>query len=347
MSHKVSVLPSGHSFTVEEGESILDAALRQGHAFPYGCRSGFCGDCKSKVVEGDVEYPDGTPPGLSETEALTGMALLCQARPCSDLTLEAREVTEAADIPVRNLPCKVARKERLCHDVVRLFLKLPEGERLQFLAGQYIDFLLKDGRHRAFSMANPPHDDDLIELHIRHVAGGEFTDYVFNQLEEKTVLRIEGPHGGFHLRENSDRPIIFMAGGTGFAPIKSIIEHAVAEGIQRPMHLYWGVRARADLYLNELAEEWAARLPNFRYTPVLSDPAPEDAWSGATGYVHEVIAREYPDLSGHEIYTAGPPVMVEAGLHAFTAQGLAQECYYSDAFNLAMDGKKKEAGATG
>ncbi len=345
MSYTISVLPSGHSFTVEPGESILDAALRQGFAFSYGCRSGFCGDCKSKVVKGEVAYPDGTPPGLSEAEALTGMALLCQAHARSDLTLEAREVNAAEDIPVRNLPVKVARKERLSHDVMRIYLKLPEGERLQFMAGQYIDFVLKDGRHRAFSMANPPHDDAFIELHIRHVEGGEFTDYVFNQLEEKTVLRVEGPHGSFHLREDSDRPIILMAGGTGFAPIKGIIEHAVAEGIKRPMHLYWGVRAKEDLYLNELAEQWVATVPGFRYTPVLSQPNAADQWQGETGYVHEVIARDYPDLSGYEIYTAGPPVMVEAGLGVFTAQGLPQESYYSDAFNLAMDAKKKEAGS--
>ena len=148
------------------------------------------------------------------------------------------------------------------------------------MAGQYIDFVLKDGRHRAFSMANPPHDDAFIELHIRHVEGGEFTDYVFNQLEEKTVLRVEGPHGSFHLREDSDRPIILMAGGTGFAPIKGIIEHAVAEGIKRPMHLYWGVRAKEDLYLNELAEQWVATVPGFRYTPVLSQPNAADQWQG-------------------------------------------------------------------
>jgi CDP-4-dehydro-6-deoxyglucose reductase len=340
MSYRVSVKPSGREFTVEEEESIIDAALRQGLALPYGCRSGFCGDCKGKVLSGAVRYPDGVPDALSEDEQAQGLALFCQARAAGDLVLEAHELNTAAEIPVRNLPCKVARMERLAPDVMRLFLKLPEGERLQFLAGQYVDFLLKDGRHRAFSMANAPHDDEFIELHIRHVEGGEFTDFVFNALQEKTLLRIEGPHGSFCLREASERPIIFMAGGTGFAPIKAIIEHALAEGLRRQMHLYWGARARADLYLHELAMRWALEVPEFRYTPVLSEPQAQDHWQGRTGFVHATIAQDYPSLADHDVYAAGPPIMVDAGGQAFLAQGLPADHYFSDAFTLAKDSKK-------
>lgn len=340
MSYRVSVQPSGREFTVEEDESIIDAALRQGLTLPYGCRSGFCGDCKGKVLSGAIHYPDGLPSALTEDEQARGLALFCQARAAGDLVLEAHEVSTAAEIPVRNLPCKVARMERLAPDVMRLFLKLPEGERLQFMAGQYIDFLLKDGRHRAFSMANAPHDDEFIELHIRHVEGGEFTDFVFEALKEKTVLRIEGPHGSFCLREESERPMIFMAGGTGFAPIKAIIEHALAEGLQRSMHLYWGARGRADLYLDALAQRWALEVPQFRYTPVLSDPRPEDQWPGRTGFVHAAIAADYPSLADHDVYAAGPPIMVDAGGEAFLAQGLPAERYFSDAFTLAKDSKR-------
>jgi CDP-4-dehydro-6-deoxyglucose reductase len=337
MSFRITVHPSGHEFAAEEGESILDAALNHGLAFRYGCRNGFCGDCKGKVVAGEIAYPDGVPEILSPAEVSLGMALFCQARPACDITVEAREVSVAEDIPVRKLPCKVARLERACADVMRLFLRLPAGERLQFLAGQYLEIILKDGRRRAFSIANPPHDDEYLELHVRHLVGGVFTDYVFTEMHENALLRIEGPYGQFYLREASERPIIFMAGGTGFAPIKGIIEHAVAENLGRPMHLYWGARRRPDLYQHELAEQWAATVADFKYTPVLSALEPQEEWAGRQGFVHEAVAADYADLSSYAVYTAGPPEMVEAGRRAFTALGLPEDCFYSDAFTLAKD----------
>ena len=242
MSFSIKVEPSGRTFSVEDDENILTAALRQGLNLPYGCRDGHCGSCKARLSKGEVHYPNHLTEALSPEERIAGIALLCQAKPLSDITLEAHLVDSGDEITVKKLPCRVQSKKLLTHDVMELTLKLPVTERLQFLSGQYIEILLPDGRRRSFSLANPPHDDQLLVLHIRHVDGGEFTDYVFNQLEEKTILRIEGPLGGFYLREDSHRPMIFMAGGTGFAPIKSLMEHCIAEKTNRPIHFYWGVR---------------------------------------------------------------------------------------------------------
>lgn len=334
MSFKIHTTPAGHDFAVEPGETLLAAALRHGVGLPYGCRDGKCGSCAARLIEGQVTYPSGKTAGLEGQPDDT--CLTCQAVPSSDLIIGVREVSSAALIEVMTLPCRVSRKERLSHDVMRLFLKLPEHQRLQFLAGQYLDFILRDGRRRAFSIANAPHDDEEIELHIRHVPGGEFTAFVFESMPEKSILRIQGPLGTFVLREDSDRPILMMGGGTGFAPLKGMIEHAIHIGLRRPITLYWGVRARRDLYLADLPQVWARRLPAFSFVPVLSEPDPD--WSGRTGYVHAAIVEDHPDLSGFDLYMSGPPVMVEAGRLAFEALGLPRERMFSDAFEYAADG---------
>jgi CDP-4-dehydro-6-deoxyglucose reductase len=333
MSYSVKIEPSGHTFKVEENESILEAALRHGISLPYGCRSGACGSCVAKVVAGEIKYDgENHPPAVTDEEHSLGMTALCQAQAASDLVIESREATVEQDIQVRTLPCRIADMQRLNHDVMQLKLKLPSTDRLQFFAGQYIDLLLKDGRHRSFSLANPPHADELLELHIRHVEGGEFTSEVFDHMHVKDILRIEGPHGQFFLREDSDHPIIFMAGGTGFAPIKAMIEHALAADITRPMHLYWGARAKEDLYMHDYAQTLSAQHAHIRYTPVLSEPKAEDSWDGKIGYVHEAILSDHADLSAYEIYAAGPPSMVYAGRDHFPARGLDLENYISDAF---------------
>ncbi len=337
MSYKITLQPSGHRFTAEADESVLDAALRQGLIIPYSCRGGTCGRCMGKVVEGEVRYPDGQPPALSTTEAAIGQALFCQARPASDLVVEVREVRRSEDIQPRRLPCRVAQIDELAHDVRRLWLQLPGNERLQFFAGQYIDILLKDGRRRGFSLANAPHADELLELHIRLVPGGTFTRYVFSELKEGALLRFEGPFGQFYLREDSPRPILMLAGGTGFAPLKGIIEHALHTGLERPMHLYWGVRSRRDLYLDALPRRWAQEHPNFRYTPVLSEPAAEDDWQGSTGWVHEALLADHPRLEGYDVYMSGPPPMIEAARADFVARGLREEHLFFDSFDYAAD----------
>lgn len=339
MTSKIRIEPSGHEFHAEPGETVLDAALRAGLNLPYGCRSGACGACKGKLLAGSVHYGDNQPTALTPEERAAGLALFCQAIPEGDLTIEIKEVGAARDIPVKTMPARVARMERLADDVMRLCLKLPDAQRLQFLAGQYIDILLKDGSRRSFSIANAPHDDEFIELHVRHVPGGRFTHHVFTGMKEKEILRIEGPLGSFYLREDSRRPIILMGGGTGFAPLKGMIEHAFHIGLGWPMHLFWGVRARCDLYLHELALGWAERHPDFRYTPVLSDPQPEDRWQGETGFVHEAVLRAYPDLSGHQVYMSGPPAMIDAARKAFLAHGLPEEHLFYDSFEFAAQPK--------
>lgn len=337
MSFNVSVKPSGHAFTMEAGETVLDAALRHGYAFPYGCRNGSCGACKGIVLEGRVDYGVFEHKALSAAEIAAGKALLCQATPLADLAVEVQEVSSVKGIVVKILPARVAKIEQLAHDVARVYLKLPGNERLQFLAGQYLDILLPGARRRSFSIANAPHDDEFIELHIRQIEGGCFTGEIFSNLKEKAILRLQGPLGSFYLREDSDRPILFAAGGTGFGPIKGIIEHAFARGTSRPMHLYWGARARSDLYLHGLVLHWTGEHAGFTYTPVLSQPGAEDRWAGRRGYVQDAIAHDFPDLSGYDLYASGPPGMVEAVHRAGIEHGLKPENFYADPFEFSKD----------
>ena len=330
---KVKVQPSGHEFDVEEGESVLTAALRQHLVLPYGCRNGACGSCKGRIVEGRVDYGVYQKKALTEEEKAQGKALLCQAKPLTELVIEARTIGAARDIPIRMLPCRVQKLERLADDVMALHLRLPANERLQFLAGQYIEFLLKDGSRRSFSMGNAPHDDELIQLHVRHVAGGQFTDHVFGKMKERDILRLESPLGTFFLREDSAKPIVFVASGTGFAPIKSIIEHALHKGVARPMVLYWGGRRPKDLYMDALARQWPVE-----YIPVVSDALPEDNWPGRTGFVHRAVMQDFPDLSGHQVYACGVPVMVDAAKRDFTQQcKLPEEEFFADSFTTQAD----------
>ena len=337
MSYTVNFEPSGHQIDVAAGERVLTAALRHGLQLPYSCRGGACGACKVQIIEGEVDYPDGEPGALNSAEKALGMALLCSAVPLSNLRIEAHELSADDDVEVKNLPCRIVKKERLNHDVLRLYLKLPETQRLQFQAGQYIDFVLDDGRRRAFSLANAPHRDELLEFHIRHVPDGDFTDFLFNDVQEKAMLRIEGPLGQFTLREDSPRGKIMVAGGTGFAPIKAILEHAFAEQLQQDITLYWGARAKRDLYLDELPCRWANMHDNFHYIPVLSAPMNKDNWQGRSGWVHDAVLADHPDLSDYDVYAAGPPAMTDAAAESFTAAGLPMEHYFSDVFLYAED----------
>jgi CDP-4-dehydro-6-deoxyglucose reductase len=335
--HSVTIQPSGQSIEVEEGEAILAAALRQGLVLPYGCKNGACGSCKGKILSGNVDYGVYQPKVLTDEEKSLGKALFCQAKPLSDVVIEARTVSAVKGIEVKTLPCRVQKMERVADDVMIVHLKLPANERLVFLAGQYLDFLLRDGSRRSFSMGCAPHEGGELQLHVRHVAGGTFTDHVFGKMKERDILRFEGPLGTFFLREDSDKPVVFVASGTGFAPIKAIIEEAVHKGTPRPMTLYWGGRRPRDLYLNALAEDWAARRL-LKYVPVISEPLPEDLWTGRTGFVHRAVMQDLPDLSGYQVYACGVPVMVDAARKDFTATcGLPEDEFYADSFTTQAD----------
>ena len=330
---KVKVQPSGLEFDAGEGESVLAAALRHDLVLPYGCRNGACGSCKGRILDGRVDYGVHQKKALTDEEKAQGKALFCQARALSDLVIEARTVGAARGIEVKTLPCRMQKLERLADDVMVLHLKLPANERLQFLAGQYIEFLLKDGSRRSFSMGNAPHDDELIQLHVRHVRGGQFTDHVFGKMKERDILRFEGPLGTFFLREDSAKPIVFVASGTGFAPIKSIIEAAVRRGERRPMVLYWGARRPKDLYMDALARQWP-----IRYVPVVSEALCEDHWAGRTGFVHRAVMEDFPDLSRHQVYACGVPVMVDAAKRDFTREcRLPEDEFYADSFTTQAD----------
>jgi len=335
MAFKITLQPSGHGFDAPADEPILQAALDAGFNLPYGCRNGACGTCKGKVLEGHVDFGIAQEHALPLAERAGGMALFCCAKPLSDLVLEVKEIGAIKDIPLKTMPCRVQHLEKLADDVMLMTLKLPTNERLQFLAGQYIEFLLKDGKRRAFSLANAPHDDELLQLHVRLIPGGTFTDHVFHAMHEKEILRFEGPHGSFFLREDSDKPIILLAGGTGFAPIKGIVEHAIHNKITRPMTLYWGARNRAGIYLPELPQQWAAAHPHIDYVPVLSDPEAADGWNGRSGLVHEAVLADFDDLSGHQVYACGAPAMIEAAKRDFTARGLPDGEFYADIFSFA------------
>jgi len=332
---RVTLQPGGHSFTADGSDSVLQAALDAGLTLPYGCRNGACGTCKGKVLAGLVDHGAAEEQALSMADRAGGLALFCCAKPLSDLVLECREVGTAKDIPVKIMPCRVQKIQRVADDVVVLSLKLPANERLQFLAGQYIEFLLKDGRRRAFSIANAPHDDGFLQLHVRLIAGGEFTGHVFAGMKEKDILRFQGPYGSFFLREESAKPAILLAGSTGFAPIKALVENAIHKQITRPMEIYWGARNRAGLYLPDLPRDWAAAHSHIRYVPVLSDATPQDAWQGRSGLVHSAVLEDHADLSGYQVYACGAPAMIDAARAAFAAQGLPPEEFFADAFTFA------------
>jgi len=335
---KVRNINSDAVFTVNEGESVLNAALRQGVMLPYSCKNGTCGSCKGRLESGEVHYPFHPPLALNRVEIADGYALLCQAEPVSDLEIRVREIEAVRDIHVRKLPARVIEKTLLAPDVMRIRIKLPSAQRLQFLAGQYLDILLDDGKRRAFSIASPPQAEDEIELHVRHVDGGGFTGWVFEEMKVRDILRLEAPLGTFFIRNDQlDRPMIFVGGGTGFAPLKSMLEDLLAHQDKRPVHLFWGARTRADLYLHEQAQEWAAANPHLEYSTALLDAADARASGSYNGNVHEAVLARYPELSAYDIYMSGPPAMIDAARSGFLEHGADERRIFFDSFEFGLD----------
>lgn len=333
MSYQITVQPSGRQYVAEADETLLDAALRQGLQLPHGCRDGACGACKGKVLDGEVDHGKAR---LSDADLAAGLTLFCCARPHSDVTIECAQLRTRDALPVKTLPARIEHLDKPAADVLILQLRLPAAETLDFHAGQYIDILLKDGRKRSFSLANAPAAGGLLELHIRHVPGGAFTEPLFASAKVRDILRFEGPHGSFYLQNPEQKPLILLAGGTGFAPIKAIVEQSLIAGERTPLHIYWGARRPGDLYQHALATRWAAEHAHIRYVPVLSEAAVEDAWNGRTGLVHQAVLADFPDLSAHQVYACGAPAMIDAARSDYIGQrGLPETEFFADAFTYA------------
>lgn len=336
--YQVRNIGSGAIFTVNEGESVLDAALRQGVMLPYSCKNGTCGSCKGQLESGEVHYPFHPPLALSREEIGEGRALLCQAEPMEDLVIRAREIEAVRDIQIRKLPARVTEKTLLAPDVMRIKMKLPNAQRLQFLAGQYLEILLAEGKRRAFSIASSPQSEDEIELHIRHVDGGGFTGWVFDELKERDILRLEAPLGTFFIRNDKlERPMILMGGGTGFAPLKSMLEDLLSHNDKRPIHLFWGANIRGDLYMHEQAQAWAAQYDHIRYSTALIEPGDAATSGSYNGFVHEAVLQQYADLSSFDIYMSGPPAMIDASRSAFLENGAEKRRIFFDSFEFGLD----------
>lgn len=338
---QITVQPSGRAFSVEPGEAILAAAIRQGIGLPYGCKDGACGSCKSRKLEGAVVHGAHQSKALSPEEEAAGLILTCRAVPQTDVVLESRQVTDESAFPIRKMPSRVTSLEKVSHDVMVVKLQLPANDTMRYHAGQYVEFILRDGARRSYSMANAPHNGPGIELHIRHMPGGKFTDHVFTAMKEKEILRVEGPFGSFYLREDSPKPMVLLASGTGFAPIKALIEQMQFKGLAREATLYWGGRRPSDLYMDAWVKARLAEMPNLKYVPVVSNALPEDNWTGRTGFVHKAVLEDFPDLSGHQVYACGAPIVVDSARAEYAALAkLPPEEFYADAFTTEADKHK-------
>lgn len=328
MGHVVTVDPVGKTYEAQADTSILDAGLKAGVVLKHGCRDGQCGDCRTELKSGRVEYPEGLV--LSETDIAGTTVLTCQAKALSDVVLHSPEVTSFEGVTVQKVAARVMGKEQLADDVVKLTCKLAPGTVFNYVPGQYVDLTIKNVVTRSYSMATAGIVDGSIELHIRLVPGGQATPMIFEDVQLKNVVTIEGPFGTFYLRD-SDAPAIFLASGTGFAPIKALMEQLIANGSRRQVHLYWGGRRAQDLYMDHLCRQWQAELDWFKYTPVLSDDL--DDWAGRTGFVHAAVMEDYSDLSGCQVYACGAPVVIDSARRDFVARcGLDQRDFFADAF---------------
>lgn len=325
------------TFVVNNNETILDAALRDNRIYPYGCRSGVCGACKCSLVSGNVDYGEYEDFALPDTEKEQGKVLLCQAKPLEDVVIDVEEIMTGANIQIKVLPCRVGKIEPLAEDVIRLSLTLPKTQEFNFIPGQYIDILLKDGQRRSFSISNLPQHaiEHGLELHIRNVPDGHFTPRVFDSMKERDLLRFEGPFGAYILQSEADIPIIMIAGGTGFSPIKGLFENAMERNPNQSIHLFWGARDEQDLYLDSLVRQWLVSYPNLKYTPVLSESKSE-SWNGERGFVHEAVCRTYDRFEKFDIYASGPPIMIDCVRNSLLEKGMDPDRFYFDSFDFAI-----------
>jgi CDP-4-dehydro-6-deoxyglucose reductase len=338
---RITIAKSSVGFEAAAGQPVLEAALNAGLNLPHSCKGGNCGSCRARLMKGEIHYPNGRPLGLSEAEAAEGFVLLCQARARSDLSIETFQITTADQALIKRLPARIERALPLSHDVMGLYLRLPAAEEFRFEAGQYIDIMLTGGRRRSFSIASPPHDSRLLELHVRRVDGGEFSAPLFNGNRSSPLLTMEGPLGQFVYRSGA-APLLLIGGGTGLAPLLSILRHVIETGIQREMTLYWGVRTERDLYAQAVLEALVARAASgaLSYVPVLSEPT--TAWRGARGWVHEAVLEDIRDLKKYDVYAAGPPAMIAAVRRDFGLRGIDPSRLFFDSFDYAPDAIERQ-----
>jgi CDP-4-dehydro-6-deoxyglucose reductase len=325
---RIRLAKSDITFSAAPDQSLLDAALGASLNLPHSCKGGNCGSCRARLLQGEIHYPNGPPLGLSAAEADEGFVLLCQCYARSDLTIETLEISTPEQIRTKRLPARIERSVLLSHDVMGLFLRLPAAEGFSFEAGQYLDVMLPGGRRRSFSIASPPHDSRLLELHVRKVEGGEFSAPLFEHAAQSALLSIEGPLGQFAYRAGT-APMLLIGGGTGIAPLLSILRHVVETGLERDLRIYWGVRSERDLYAHATLEALAG------YVPVLSEAS--SAWAGRRGLVHEAVLEDIQDLQRYDVYAAGPPAMIGAVRREFALRGVAPERLYFDSFDYAPD----------
>lgn len=336
MSFTITNQRNNTTFSANDGETILDAALRDNRIYPYGCRSGVCGACKCTLVSGQVEYGDYEDFALPDDEKAQGKVLICQAIALEDVVVDVEEIMTGTSITIKMLPCRVGKINRVAEDVVQIFLSLPKTQEFNFIPGQYVDIILKDGQRRSFSIANLPESTSTngLELHIRHVPDGHFTPRVFDSMKERDLLRFEGPFGTYFLQSEVETPILMIAGGTGFSPVKGLIEQAMEKDPNHNIHLFWGARDIQDLYMNDEVQNWLNKYPNLKYTPVLSDSS-SDSWQGEKGFVHQAVCQAYDDFSKFDIYASGPPIMVDSVRDSLSDKGMNSDRFFFDSFDFA------------
>jgi len=339
MNFQVTIRPSGHQFSCTAGETILAASIRSAVTLPYGCKNGVCGLCKGRVLSGEISHNLYQEKALSDHEIKLGFALLCCSTPNSDLTIEIDSAAASTNLfQTKKLSARVTKIYKITDNVMVLTLQLPSKKKLEYLAGQYIEFVLDNGKRRSYSLASAPYSSGYLSFHIRHIPGGLFTEQVFTSMRERDILRIEGPFGSFFLQEDSEKPMLLLASGTGFAPVKAIVERYIYKGYKRPIRLYWGGKSIKDLYMIKLCEEWVRILPDFKFIPVISNVRPVDEWQGRTGFAHQAVIDDIPDLSSYQVYACGSPIMIDAAKYNFVKVcKLPAEEFYADAFTSKID----------
>lgn len=338
---QLSIEPLGQDVEVEEGQTLLDAALRAGVYLPHACGHGLCGTCKVQVLEGDIEHGEPSSFALMDFEREEGLCLACCATAESDVTIEAdvEEEPEALDIPVRDFEATVARLERLTPTILGLTLELSDAEGIRFQAGQYVNLELPEGiGRRAFSIATPPSSPGRIELHVRRVPGGAGTGYIHEKLREGDRVSFSGPHGRFFVRRAEEKPVIFLAGGSGLSSPLSMVKDLLETGASFPITLVYGQRSREELYHHEALLALAEAHSGFSYVPALSNEPAGSAWTGHRGFVHEAAVEHFDgSFEGMRAYLCGPPAMIDACITALMQGRLFERDIFTERFISAAD----------